>query len=241
MPGAAPTWRSVQYQRGTVSFRRDGIWSDLPSFTVRMLDGMGLSSSGISSLVRTLACRDTAGGRNAREQKWSRNAFLPFVLDSRRLTIQFEKDDVFREYAGAQWVLGKLGLQLGADLGAAHCEQRGVYLRVRSEFRCARRVCLKGCGALTVEVVDDLDPGGLGLNGVDESEVVVHGIDDGHVVVVLPAWRSTTWKINWWVGINFISADLSGYSRSLWYTKRPGVSVFLARWDTDQHPVGLKG
>lgn len=41
-------------------------------------------------------------------------------------------------------------------------------------------------GALTVQVVDGLDAGGLGLDGVHESEVVEHGFDDRHVVVVLP-------------------------------------------------------
>lgn len=50
---------------------------------------------------------------------------------------------------------------------------------------------LEGCGALTVQVVDDLDPGGLGLNGVDESVAVEHGLDDAHVVVVLPHCRRT--------------------------------------------------
>lgn len=44
-------------------------------------------------------------------------------------------------------------------------------------------------GALTVQVVDGLDAGGLGLDGVHESEVVEHGFDDRHVVLVLPHCR----------------------------------------------------
>lgn len=103
------------------------------------------------------------------------------------------------------------------------------------------RSTVRGCRALTVQVVDDLHAGGLGLHGVDESEVVEHGLDHRHVVVVLPRWRSAAWQINRWLEINVGSAHLRGYSLSLWYTKRPGVSVFLARCDADQHPDGLKG
>lgn len=56
----------------------------------------------------------------------------------------------------------------------------------RSAFHRARRNPPEGSRALTVQVVDDLDPGGLCLNGVDDGEVVEHGLDDRHFVVVLP-------------------------------------------------------
>lgn len=107
---------------------------------------------------------------------------LPFIS---KKTMFSASTPVLREYCVNLVCSSALCSWLRAADREARVIRRAIYITP-----CAAQP-LEGSSALTVQVVNDLDPGGLGLNGVDESKVVEHGLDDCHVVVVLPLCRST--------------------------------------------------
>lgn len=86
---------------------------------------------------------------------------------------------------------------------------------------------------LTVKLIDDLRHPFLRLNGVDHSVFIIHGIDNAHVIVVVPNWEQ---KQTDWAGWVFAFCGCLGCEHErlsspwLWKVKRPAVSVFLARW-----------